>query len=272
MHIFHRPFRAKLLPLALVATYSLPLQAADFSQLQGHWQCQEEGVSYSLEFQNASTLIYNGEATSYQLSPNVLMVQEEYGPVGYFYELQGGTLSFLSPDGSVSQCRKGGKAAPARPSTPSQQTHTARPGQTLVPDQNWPNYARPQGDISWSSSDPQALLYKFAGRWDHVTTNTLTNLYLKPNGSYQDAYEAGYSGTFEDSGGYQTGAWGTAGAEQSSGYWTIQGTLEQGTITLMGNNGSRTVMNYQVHVKNGEYYGGEYFFNGRLHSVKYIYR
>ena len=32
----------------------------------------------------------------------------------------------------------------------------------------------------------QALLYKFAGRWDHVTRNTLTNQFLKPGGTYEE--------------------------------------------------------------------------------------
>lgn len=251
---------------------SSPLHASDYNALKGHWQCQEEGENYRLEFRSQNTLLYNGEATSYKLAPGgTLIVEEEYGPVGYYYQLQGKSLTFLSAEGSVAQCQKGKKPAIATPRQAAPQTgHLA--AQALVPGRNWPAYARPQGNISWNSSDPQALLYKFAGRWDHVSTNTLSNIYLKPDGSYDEAYEAGYSGTFQDQGGYQTGAWGAAGAEKSGGYWTIQGTLERGTITLIGNDGSRTALNYRVHVSNGEYYGGEYFFNGRLHSVNYIYR
>jgi hypothetical protein len=266
----------RLLPLSLLLGLTGQLHASDFSALQGYWQCKEAGMNYSLQFLSSNQLVYNGQTTNYQLAPNILYVEEEYGTVGYFYQLQGGALTILSPDGSVSQCQKGQKppsvATPA-PQQPQAYPQTGgQPGQVVVPGQNWPIYARPQGNISWNSSDPQALVYKFAGRWDHVTSNTLTNLYLKPDGSYEDAYEAGYSGTFEDQGGYQTGAWGATGTEQSGGYWTIQGTLERGTITLTGHDGSRTVLNYRVHVKNGEYYGGEYFFNGRLHSVNYIYR
>ena len=259
-----------LLLLALPAT----LQA---DELQGYWQCQEAGVGYTLEFQAANKLLYNGQPTTYQLALNTLFVQEETGTVGYYYQLEGATLTFYSPDGSPAQCQKGTKPAVAATPPQQQPQQAARPGtgshpaQEVVPGRNWPIYARPQGVPAWNTTDPQTLVYKFAGRWDHVTANTLSNIYLKPDGSYEDAYEAGYSGTFENQGGYQTGNWGTAGAEQSGGYWTIQGTLEQGTITLNGNNGSRTVLNYQVYVRNGEYFG-DYYFNGKLHTVKYIYR
>ena len=260
-----------LTTLALLFSYTTTLQAADFSQLKGQWQCQEGGERYSLEFQSANTLLYNGAATNYQIFANTLVVQEEYGPVPYVFELQGDTLTFPTYDGPTATCSRGGTAAPSAPSHQPPQGHSASVGQTLIPGRNWPIYARPAGRVTMQSSDPQALLYKFAGRWDHVTSNTLSNLYLMPNGRYSDAYEAGYSGTFEDPGGYQTGAWGTAGAEQSGGHWTIQGTLEQGTITLIGNNGSRTVLNYRVYMEGGEYYG-DYYFNGRLYTPKYIYR
>jgi hypothetical protein len=95
---------------------------------------------------------------------------------------------------------------------------------------------------------------------------------LKPDGSFEDSYEAGYSGQFADQGGFQTGNWGAAGNEQAGGRWTIQGTLRQGTITLIHRNGKRTNYRYQVHCRGSECYGGEYFFNGKLYSVKYIYR
>ncbi len=260
----------------LLLLASTPLFADDSAALKGAWQCQEEGGPYSLEFQGEDQLIYNGQPTRYQLSPGILMVEEEYGPVGYFYQLQEGVLSILSPDGSVSQCRK--QAAGAKPPRQAKQPSrleapaqaTGQP-QAVVPGVNWPVYARPQG-ATWSSSDPQALVYKFAGRWDKVSSNTLHNIYLKPDGSYEDSYEAGYSGTFSDQGGYQTGAWGVAGAEQGGGYWTIQGTLERGVITLVGRDGRRTVLNYRIHVRNGEYYNDEYFFNGEFYTVKYIYR
>ena len=135
-----------------------------------------------------------------------------------------------------------------------------------------PPYQRPTGKITNEDSSPGKLLYKFAGRWDSATSNTLHNIYLKPDGSFEDSYEAGYSGQFADQGGFQTGNWGAAGNEQAGGRWTIQGTLRQGTITLIHGNGKRTNYRYQLHCRGSECYGGEYFFNGKLYSVKYIYR
>lgn len=170
------------------------------------------------------------------------------------------------------QCRKASKPKVAgtgeesrRPPTQGQQTRTA--------DQGWPPpYARPQGPIDEGNPEAQALLYKFAGRWDHVTTNTLTNLFLKPDGTYEEAYEAGYSGQFTDEGGYQTGHWGATGNQQGRGYWKVVGSLRQGNLYLVDQNGRESVYNYQVHIRGGEVYWGEYFFNGRLYSVNYIYR
>jgi hypothetical protein len=147
------------------------------------------------------------------------------------------------------------------------------PFQAQSPDGGWPPpYQRPPGRSTWEDSSPEKLLYKFAGRWDSATSNTLHNIYLKPDGSFEDSYEAGYSGQFVDQGGFQTGNWGTTGNEQTGGRWTIQGTLRQGTITLIYRNGKSTDYRYQVHCRGSECYGSEYFFNGKLYSVKYIYR
>ena len=135
-----------------------------------------------------------------------------------------------------------------------------------------PPYRKPSGRSTWEDSSPEKLLYKFAGRWDHVTSNTLYNIYLKPDGTFEDSYEAGYSGQFVDQGGLQTGNWGATGNEQAGGRWTIQGTLRQGTITLIHGNGKRTNYRYQVYCRGSECYGSDYYFNGKLYRVKYIYR
>ena len=164
----------------------------------------------------------------------------------------------------------------AKDSTPSSTGSTGLGGTSanITRDASgWPPpYRKPSGTITWEDSSPEKLLYKFAGRWDSATSNTLHNIYLKPDGSFEDSYEAGYSGQFVDQGGFQTGNWGAAGNEQAGGRWTIQGTLRQGTITLIHGNGKRTDYRYQLHCRGSECYGGEYFFNGKLYSVKYIYR
>ena len=260
--------------LLISTAITLPALAADFAALRGHWQCQEHGEAYTLEFSSNRVLLYNGISLNYQLGPDLMIVEEEYGPVPYYYQLQGEALIFPSLDGSVARCQRA-KQSPSTSSKPESQKTPEQSGaqtsQTVTPGRNWPVYARPAGRVAWDTTDPQALVYKFSARWDSATANTLSNIYLKPDGRYEDAYEAGYSGTFEDQGGYQTGAWGATGTEQGGGYWTIAGTLEQGVITLHGNDGNSQILNYRVYVSNGEYYG-DYYFNGKLYTPKYIYR
>jgi hypothetical protein len=97
-------------------------------------------------------------------------------------------------------------------------------------------------------------------------------LYLKPDGTFEEAYEAGYSGQFTDQGGYQTGHWGATGEQQARGHWKVVGGLRQGRLYLFDQDGRERIIQYRVHIRSGEVYWGEYFFNGQLYSVKYIYR
>lgn len=236
--------------------------AQGYALLKGCWQCQEEGVRTTLEFRSKTQLVYNGQPAAYQLIPDAFRVLENTGPVDYFYQYLEKTLVIYSLDGSVTYCQKAQECPhQEQPSTVAPNTSNA-----------WPEYERPSRPMTGNESDLQSLVYKFAGRWDNATTNTLTNLYLKPDGTYEESYEAGYSGQFHDQGGYQTGHWGATGNQQGQGRWTIQGTLKRGSLTLTAADGSRTVYQYQVHYKNGEYFWGEYFFNGKLFSVTYIYR
>ncbi|MCK5001931.1 MAG: hypothetical protein KAJ92_05430 [Gammaproteobacteria bacterium] len=260
------------LPGFVVAMFPSTALSSSSASLSGYWNCEEEGARYTLEFKTESQLVYNGQSLNYQLQDNVLLVQEEYGFTPYVFEIKKTGLTFLSPDGSVSRCQKGEAVQASKPTKKPSTAKATTDVQTLVPGRNWPAYVRPSGNVSWESSDPQALLYKFSGRWDNYSGSTLSNIYLKPEGSFSDSSETSYSGSFSDQAGYQTGAWGTVGQSQGGGYWSIKGTLSRGVITLVRSNGQHKVINYQVHVKNGEYYGGEYFFNGALHSVNYIYR
>ena len=237
--------------------------AEGYAILNGFWRCQEEGVQSTLEFKSRAELIFNGQPAGYQLLPNAFKVIEASGPVSYYYEYLEGTLIILSPDGSMTYCRKAEK--------PSVQTQQPAQPQTTV--QGWPPpYQRPLGRITWEDSSLEKLLYKFAGRWDSATSNTLHNIYLKPDGSIEDSFEAGYSGQFTVHSGFQTGNWGATGNENIDGRWTIQGNLRQGTIRLIYRNGNSTNYRYQVHCRGSECYGSEYFFNGKLYTVQYIYR
>jgi hypothetical protein len=246
--------------------------ADSFAQLKGYWQCQEDGLQSTLEFKSRQQLLYNQQAASYKLAPGVLQVQEEQGLANYIFEIEGDFLLILSPDGSITQCQKAIK--PKQTTTQQKSSKGTSPtAQTPSHDQAWPPpYARPKGQIDEHNPSAQTLLYKFAGRWDHYTGNTLTNLFLKPDGTYEEAYEAGYSGVMKDQGGYQTGSWGATGTQQARGRWKAVGGLRQGKLYLVDQNGRQSVISYQVHIKGGEIYSGEYFFNGRLYSVKYIYR
>jgi hypothetical protein len=254
--------------LSMAMTFTLLLSqfgyaAEGYALLNGFWRCQEGGEQSTLEFKSKTELIYNGQAASYQLFPNAFKVIEASGPVSYYYEYLEGTLIVFSPDGSMTFCQKTKK-----PSVQAQQ-----PAQPKTEVQGWPPpYQRPRGKITWEDSSSEKLLYKFAGRWDSATSNTLHNIYLKPDGSFEDSYEAGYSGQFTDQGGFQTGNWGATGNENTDGRWTIQGTLRQGTISLIYRNGKSANYRYQVHCRGSECYGSEYFFNSKLYTVQYIYR
>ena len=80
---------------------------------------------------------------------------------------------------------------------------------------------------------------------------------LCPNGVYVRASESGFSGTMRDGLGNQTGAWGAAGQNQGRGSWSVQGNQQQGVITLVEKDGSRSQVRYQA---TGE--KGCYTFNG----------
>lgn len=267
--------RMHTLILAMTTLVLLLIQplafADDYAQLKGCWQCQIDGERIALEFTSRQKLLYNGEAYNYQLAPGIIQVQEGYSLENYFFKMEGGLLFVQSPDGSIMQCERAKRPQQAKVKrkaiTPSKHTYTQ------PTDQSWPPpYIRPQGRISEQNPSSQALLYKFAGRWANVTRNTLTNLLLKPDGTYEEAYEAGYSGVFKDQGGYQTGHWGATGAQQGRGRWKVAGSLRQGKLFLVDQNGTENVYTYQVHIRGGEVFWGEYFFNGRLYSVEYIYR
>ena len=58
--------------LSLAVTYVLLLRtpgyaAEGYSLLKGFWQCQEEGVQSTLEFQSKNELVYNGQTASCHL-------------------------------------------------------------------------------------------------------------------------------------------------------------------------------------------------------------
>jgi hypothetical protein len=245
--------------------------SGEYNKLLGFWQCQEEGQSATLEFNSKTQLLYNGKPANYHLAPGVIRVQEDYNLVDYYYTVEGKQLLIISPDGSVTQCQKTVK--PPKQTQASRHVQSAHPAQPKH--QNWPQYSKPTpppGGYTGNESDLATLVWKFAGKWSHYTPHTETHMYLAPDGSYSDSYDSSYGGQFFDQGGYQTGNWVGAGSERGKGHWQITGTLKRGKIFVTKQDGSAKELSYQVHIKNGEIYWGEYFFNGELYSVEYVFR
>ena len=117
--------------------------------------------------------------------------------------------------------------------------------------------------------DTSRLILKFAHRWTHLSSSAYrqTDLYFYPDGRYADTYEAGYGGQFNDQYGNQTGNWGAVGTEQTGGRWKVRGNFQRGQIVIMKNDGSEKVLDYEVHVQNGETFWGEYYFNGVMYFI-----
>lgn len=76
-----------------------------------------------------------------------------------------------------------------------------------------------------------------------------------PNGSYFESYESGY---------YGSGEWGSAAQSRANGTWSIQGTIQSGTITITYGNGKQQTIQYQTTGERGCYkFGGRlYCYNG----------
>ncbi len=76
-----------------------------------------------------------------------------------------------------------------------------------------------------------------------------------PDGSYFESYESGY---------YGSGQWGSANQSKASGTWSIQGTIQSGTITITYGNGKQETVQYQTTGERGCYkFGGRlYCYNG----------
>ncbi len=183
------------------------------SGLLGHWACN--GGATRLNFSGPNTLIFDGERSSYQLMPNTIVVQEEYGMVSYPYQLNGEQLAIQFPDGSLLQCdRARGGSAPRQAASPS-------------------------------SANNAVLAQQIAGTWWGYSGATETKIGLCPGGRYLEFSESGYSGHSYDSAGAETMAWGTAGQGGRSGRWTIQGDTQRGVIAVQGADGSTFTLRYR---------------------------
>jgi hypothetical protein len=107
-----------------------------------------------------------------------------------------------------------------------------------------------------------SLMQAMAAEYYSYSGSTERKVMLCPDGRYLNASESSYSGTSSDSLGNQTLGWGAANQKSGSGRWVIQGTQQQGTITLSANDGSQSQVRYQ---STGE--RGCYTFNGNTFCV-----
>lgn len=92
----------------------------------------------------------------------------------------------------------------------------------------------------------QGLMQQMAARYYGYQGSTESRTALCPNGSYYDTSESSYSGSGSDSLGNETMAWGAASQGQSGGTWTVQGSVQQGVITVSYSNGSVSRINYRA--------------------------
>jgi hypothetical protein len=118
------------------------------------------------------------------------------------------------------------------------------------------------GNMQYFKPRVSDVMNHFVGSWTTTTTNTQTWMNFHPDGTFSDQYESSYSGNMNNQYGDNTGNWGAYNQQSSAGRWTINGNREQGTITIMYSNGQQTVVEYKVHIENGQTYYNEYLFNG----------
>jgi hypothetical protein len=90
-----------------------------------------------------------------------------------------------------------------------------------------------------------SLMQAMAAEYYSYSGSTERKVMLCPDGRYFNSSESGYSGTSSDSLGNQNLAWGSASQKSGAGRWVVQGTQQQGTISLTGNDGSRSQVQYQ---------------------------
>lgn len=80
--------------------------AADKNGLMGEWSCQGDGGASTLVFQNANTLIYDGETNSYRLQGDAIMVPGDWGEEAYRFSLKGNRLKVTFPEGDEINCKR----------------------------------------------------------------------------------------------------------------------------------------------------------------------
>jgi hypothetical protein len=224
--------------------------------LTGTWESQMQYGTSTLIIKPTGKIWLDGDSYDYKIIGNALRVTDEDGSQDYPFLLKGNSLSIDFAEGFRLQYSK--VSDETKLPNGSIQTEDAE-----SPQNYGNNYA--QGGYSGGDAD---LMRHFAGTWWNATRNTETTVNLTADGRYYENYSASYSGSSRDQYGNENMNWGSAGDQGVQGSWTVQGTREQGTLTIIYQNGNQRAINYRVHAENGQVYWGEYYFNGELYGKK----
>jgi hypothetical protein len=86
----------------------------------------------------------------------------------------------------------------------------------------------------------------FAGSYYGYNGHTEIQMELCPGGGFMENSESSYSGSTSDGLGNNTGAWGSASQRGSGGSWSIQGSMQGGTLTLAYRGGKRNNVTFRA--------------------------
>lgn len=119
--------------------------------------------------------------------------------------------------------------------------------------------SRPQGASAAPSQASQGeLAARFVGTWVTQTKATQTSYTLSADGTFTTGYEASYSGE----------GWGLARNDQGRGRWSVQGTPQQGVMTMTTQEDGTFQVQYRMHQERGQWFPGEYWFDGVLYGKR----
>jgi hypothetical protein len=234
------------------------------SRLLGTWDCLLPGGKSILVFESKTHLNLDGERVKYTVVPGVIRVHDESGTQDYPYALEGKVLTIAFPEGFELEFTK---VSDSTKYTGEEYPEETEEGTEAYEGEAGAEEGANAGENTTGGGDPD-LMTHFAGTWWSATKNTETHVTLTPDGLYFENYESSYSGTTTDQYGDADMSWGTANQQNAQGTWSVQGTREQGTITILLQNGNHREINYRVHVENGQVYWKEYFFDGDLYWKK----
>ncbi len=97
-----------ILAATLLAGYATA--QAQQTALLGNWQCQTPQGAATLAFSGNGQLVYNGDTTQYVVQGNVITALVDGFPQQYRYQVTGDALAIANPDGTRTNCRRGGAA------------------------------------------------------------------------------------------------------------------------------------------------------------------